>query len=97
MARIVIASLSIADSSAAAQLFTSDLPRVTAVSFKARPGNAAGIYLASDSAAKSSGFELLAGDREDWTFEPPTVKGTSFWAWGADSGDRLDYIVLFED
>lgn len=97
MARIVIASLNVADSSNAAQMLSTELRRVMAITLKARSGNVGGIYIADDSAAKSSGFELLANDREDWSFDRATVKGASFWAWGADSGDKLDYSVLLED
>ena len=97
MARVLVGSLNIADSSAAAQLLPTEMPRVAALSLRARSSNTAGIYLADNSAAKSSGFEMLAGDSAKWTFGQATVRGTSFWVWGADSGDRLDYAIVLED
>lgn len=97
MARIIVASLNVADTVAAVQLQTAPRPRIRSGVFKARTGNTGSIFLASDSAAKSAGFELTAGAREEWTLLPATAKGTAFWVWGASSGDRLDYQLLFEE
>lgn len=97
MARIVVASLSVADTVAAVQLQTAVRPRIRSAIFKARAGNTGSIFLASDSAAKSAGFELAAGDREEWLLLPATVKGSTFWAWGASSGDRLDYALQLDE
>lgn len=97
MTRIVVASLNVADTVAAVQLQTAPRPRIRSAVFKARSGNTSSVFLASDSAAKSSGFELTAGSREEWSLLPATVKGTAFWVWGASSGDRLDYQLLLED
>ena len=97
MARMIIASLSVADSVDAIQLQSAPRPRVRSVVFKARSGNTASIYLASDSAAKSAGFEFTPGNREEWSALPATLKGTTYWIWGASSGDRLDYALLLED
>ncbi|MDA0232080.1 MAG: hypothetical protein O3B04_04615 [Chloroflexi bacterium] len=97
MARVIIASLSVADSVSAVQLQSAPRPRVRSVVFKARVGNIASIYLASDSAAKSAGFELAPGDREEWCALPATLKGSTYWIWGASSGDRLDYALLLEE
>lgn len=96
MARVVIGTESFGSSATAAQLFTTDNPKVMAIVFKARAGNTGGIYVANDSAG-TSGFELLAGDREDWSFEPATVKATSFYVWASDSGDVVDYTALLEN
>lgn len=97
MARALIASFNVADSSASEQLLTTGQSRVASIKLKAREGNTGAVYIADDSAAKSEGFQLLGGDSTNWTFSPATVKGASFWVWGADSGDRLDYTVLLED
>lgn len=97
MARIIVASLNVADTVAAVQLQAAPRPRIRSVVFKARSGNTGSIFLASDSAAKSGGFELTAGSREEWSLLPATVKGSAFWAWGASSGDKLDYQLLLEE
>ena len=97
MARLIIGSIDIADTADAVELRSADLPRLMAVTLKARASNAGGVYMADDSAAKSAGFQLLAGDREDWTFEPASVKGTGIWVWGSDTGDLLDYVLMLED
>lgn len=97
MARIIVASLNVADTVAAIQLQAAPRPRIRSAVFKARAGNSGSVFLASDSAAKSSGFELTAGHREEWLLLPATVKGTAFWMWGASSGDRLDYQLLLEE
>lgn len=97
MARIIVASLNVADTVAAVQLQAAPRPRIRSVIFKARSGNTGSVFLASDSATKSDGFELAAGAREEWSLLPATVKGTAFWVWGASSGDRLDYQLLLED
>ncbi len=97
MARLLIASLSVADSVDAVPLQPSARPRVRSAVFKARVGNTGSIFLASDSAAKSSGFELGSGDREEWAMVPATVKGSAIWVWGASSGDRLDYQLVVEE
>ena len=60
MARMIVASLNIADSVDAVQLQSAPRPRIRTVLFKARSGNTASIFLASDSAAKSAGFEFAA-------------------------------------
>ncbi len=97
MARLVVASLNLTDTMDAVQLQTSPRPRIRSAVFKARTGNTGSIYLATDSSAKSSGFELTAGSKEEWSLLPATVKGTTFWVWGASSGDRLDYQLLLEE
>lgn len=97
MARVVVASLNVADTVTAVQLQTAPRPRIRSAVFKARAGNTGSIFLASDSAAKVAGFELTAGSREEWSLLPATVKGTAFWVWGASSGDRLDYQLLFDE
>ena len=97
MARIVVASLNIADTVASVQLLSAPRPRIRSAVFKARARNVGSIFLASDSATGSSGFELSSGDREEWSLLPATVKGTAIWAWGASSGDRLDYALVLED
>lgn len=97
MARLVIASHTFTDSANAVQLFSTDSPKVMAIVFKARAANVESIYVADDSAAKSSGFQLAAGDREDWSFEPATVKATNFWVWASASGDIVGYTALLEE
>ncbi len=97
MARTVIASLNIADTVTAVQLRSAPRPRIRSAVFKARAGNTGSVFLASDSATKSDGFELAAGDREEWMLLPASVKGSTFWVWGGTSGDRLDYQLLLED
>ncbi len=97
MARVIVSSLNIADTVTAVQLQPSPRPRIKSVIFKARSANAGSIFLGSDSAAKSAGFELAAGNREEWPLLPATVKGTAFWVWGASSGDRLDFQLLLEE
>jgi len=97
MARMIVSSLNVADTLASVQLLTAQRPRIRSAVFKARAANVGSIFLASDSAAKAFGFELTAGDREEWSVLPATVKGTAFWAWGASSGDRLDYAFVLED
>ena len=97
MARLFVASFTVADSVDAVQIQTSARPRMRSAVFKARTGNAGSVFLASDSAAKSSGFELAAGDREEWTVLPSSVKGSAVWVWGASSGDRLDYQLVVEE
>lgn len=97
MARLVIGSINVNDTADAVQVRSADLPRLMAATFKARASNAGGVFLADDSSAKSDGYELLAGDREDWTFKPASVKGSGLWVWGSDTGDRLDYALSLED
>lgn len=97
MARMIVASLGIADSVSAVQLQSVPRPRVRTVVLKARAGNTGSIYVASDSAAKSAGFELVAGDRQEWSALPVTVRGSTFWVWGAAPGDRLDYVLLLDE
>lgn len=97
MARLIVASLSVSDSVDAVQLRSAPRPRVRSVVFKARTGNTGSIYLASDSAAKSAGFEFVPGYREEWSVLPATLKGSTYWIWGASSGDRLDYALLLEE
>ncbi len=97
MARMIVASLNVADTVSSVQLRSAIRPRIRSVIFKARSGNTGSIFLASDSAAQSAGFELGSGDREEWSFLPATVKGSVFWAWGASSGDRLDYALILEE
>ncbi len=97
MARLLVASLNIADSVDAVQLESAPRPRVRTAVFKARAGNTGSVFLASDSAAKSSGFELVAGDREEWSMLPASVRGSTFWVWGESSGDRLDYQFVVEE
>lgn len=97
MTRVTVGSLNISDSSDAVLLLATDAPRVFALTVKAREGNAGQIYLADDSSAKSAGWELYAGDQQAWTFHPTSVKGTSFYVWGNDSGDDLDYTIVTDD
>ena len=97
MARLIVASLNVADTVSSVQLRSAVRPRIRSAVFKARAGNTGSIFLASDSSAKSAGFELASGDREEWSILPATVKGSVFWAWGASSGDRLDYALLLEE
>lgn len=97
MARPVMGSQLFGDSGNAVQLFTTEAPRVLAITFMARAGNTEGVYVADDSAAKSAGIQLLAGDTKEWVFEPVAVRATSFWVWASDSGDRLDYLAVMED
>ena len=56
MARMIVASLNVADSADAVPVLSAIRPRLRSAVFKARSGNTASIYLASDSAAKSSGL-----------------------------------------
>ena len=95
MAWQVITSV-IMDTPSAVQLF-SPKARLFAITFKARATNAAAIYIGEDSAAKSLGFEILAGDREDRVFHPVTVSSDKLWAWAASTGDILDYWALTEN
>lgn len=97
MARLVISSQNGTDTATSIQLFSTERPRIISITMKARAGNAGAVYLADDSAAKSSGFEVAAGDREDWDFSPITIKGTTVWAFFAVAGDDLDYAALMED
>lgn len=97
MARTLVTSVLIADTVASVQLQSAQRPRIRSGVFKARSGNTGSIFLASNSTAKSAGFELTAGDREEWMFLPASVKGSTFWVWGASSGDRLDYQLLLEE
>lgn len=93
MPRALFGSQNVADTATAVQLFT-DEGGIFAATFKARAGNNGSIYIGSNSATKSSGFELLPGDREDRAYHPVSIKANLFWVWGADSGDRLDWEVL---
>ena len=97
MTRLVVDSINGSDTMAAVQIFTTDVPRIVSITMKARSGNVGSVFLADDSAALSSGLEVLAGDREDWDFAPATVKGSSIWVMFADSGDDLDFAALMED
>lgn len=98
MARKVISSQNITDTTSSIQFVTSaEEHRVFAITMKARIGNTGPVYIGTDSAAKSSGFELLKGDREDWVFHPLTVAANTFWVFGTSSGDKLDFMVVRED
>lgn len=97
MARLIISSVKIGDSSDAVEVRSADLPRLLSLTFKARASNVGGVFLANDSSAKSEGYEVQAGDREYWPLDPVSVKGSGIWVWGSDSGDRLDYALLLED
>ncbi len=97
MARITVSSLLVADTLTSVQFQTAPRPRIRSAVFSARTGNTGSIFLATDSAAKSSGFELSAGTREEWSMLPATVKGSALWVWGASSGDRLDYQLLLDE
>jgi hypothetical protein len=97
MARMIVASFNVNDTVDSVQLQPASRPRIRSVLFKARTGNTASIFLASDSGAKSTGFELAPGDREEIVTFPATLKGSTFWIWGASSGDKLDYALLLEE
>jgi hypothetical protein len=77
MARLIVASLSVSDSVNAVQLQSAQRTRFRSVVFKARAGNTSPIYLASDCAAKSTGFEFTPGNREEWSTLPATLKGST--------------------
>jgi hypothetical protein len=97
VARQLINTFTVASSSAV-QLLGTDKPRVMALQFKARPSNVGGIYVGDDShAASSKGFELQPGDMLDWSFEPATVKGTTWWVSGSDVDDAVDWTAVLED
>lgn len=98
MARHIFGSQNITDSVSAIQLFgTTEKPGVFGAVFRARAGNNEAVYLGSDSAAKSSGLELLPGDMHSATYHPTEVRASTFWVYGLDSGDRLDWEVLRAD
>lgn len=97
MARVVISSINGSDTATAVQIFSVAAPRVLSITMKARTGNAGSVYIADDSAAKSSGLELQSGDREDWDFSPTSIAGNSFWVFFSSSGDDLDYAALMEN
>lgn len=98
MARNIFGSQNITDTASAIQLFGAvERPVVFAVEWRARAGNNEAVYLGTDSAAKSSGLELLPGDVKHSVYHPLGVKASNFWVWGADSGDKLDWEVLRED
>lgn len=97
MARLIVASLSVADSVDAVRLQPTARPRLRSAVLKARAGNSGSIFVASDSAAKSAGFEFAPGNREEWSTLPATLKGSTYWVWGASSGDVLDYALLLEE
>lgn len=79
------------------QLFTVGIPGILAVEWRARAANSSAVYLGSDSAAKSSGMQLLPGDAVTRVYHPVEVKATTFWVFGGSSTDRLDWEVLRAD
>ncbi len=95
MARQVVTSLTLGSTSAV-QLFSTKT-RLFAITFKSRATNAGSIYVGGSSGAKSSGFEILAGDREDRVFHPVTVSGDGLWLWASSTGDVVDYWALTEN
>lgn len=98
MARHIFGSQNITDTTDAIQLFGAQQnPHVMGAIFRARVGNNEAVYLGSDSAAKSGGLELLPGDMHTASYEPITVRADTFWVYGLDSGDRLDWEVLRTD
>jgi len=100
MARLSIGSLNFSDSAAPEQLVTTKSPRLIGLTLKARPGNAESIfvYTGGDSSGTSeTSYEILPGDREEWLVEPPTQDPSTIWVFANDSGDNLDYTLLFEE
>jgi hypothetical protein len=76
--------------------------RAFAFTAKARTGNTSAIYIGPDTTVSStSGQELLAGDREDMSFDlasgAASVKTSAFYAIATSSGDILDWSMVVEN
>jgi phosphoribosylformimino-5-aminoimidazole carboxamide ribonucleotide (ProFAR) isomerase len=101
--RVVIGSLNVSSTSTVAQILnTTD--RVAEAQFKARKGNVGMVYVADDSTVSATnGWETDSADTLTLTFSnyinsgrPATVAANTFWVFGTDANDDLDYVLMLE-
>ena len=97
MATQEFARVDISDTTAGTEIWAS-LPSgtyLTAQAIHASSNNTGSVFMSTSSSGKSSGYELVPGQREDWQYDyPDDVPGANdFYIWGGSTGDVITFTA----